>query len=597
LKIHLLPPELTHKIAAGEVIERPASILKELLENSLDAGATVLQVELVKGGCASLRVTDNGAGMAPADVPLAFQRHATSKLTEFDDLYRLRTFGFRGEALPSIAAVARVEIQTCEPDAEHGTELRIEGSEILRVAPVAGVPGTRITVRDLFYNTPARRKFLRSPAAETAQVADLVGRLAAAWPEVHFRLTSNGKELFSFPAGLPTAERLSRLWKIPSDRLIPIQGQGEGLLVDGLVALPPEARSTRAAQIFLMNGRVIRSNSLSQALVEGFSPLLERGRFPVGLVRLTVDPSQVDVNVHPTKLEVRFAQPRPVFSTLFRAVSNALEARGADSVQPRHLERALASGTSEESASGQGSSPRRSLPPPRPSLPPPPTQAVLEFLRPLEEGRPEGSAEPARSDRVGESARPRFIPLAQLHDTFLVGLVDGDLWVIDQHTAHERVNYERLGHLAPMGERSQGLLVPEVLEFPPASAEFLKGHLEDFRQLGFEVEPFGGDAFQLRGVPVGLPARRVLEAFRALVEEAAEGGVTIRGTVQEGFRERLRAMISCKAAVKSGDPLTHAEMTRLVHDMLEVEHSRYCPHGRPTRILLDRRALERLFHR
>jgi len=596
-RVQILEKSVAERIAAGEVVERPVSIVKELVENSLDAAASRITIELQGGGSTLIRVTDDGHGMSEADVRLAVQRFATSKIRQWEDLDELVTLGFRGEALPSIAAVARVEIQTCEPDAEHGTELRIEGSETLRVAPVAGVPGTRITVRDLFYNTPARRKFLRSPAAETAQVADLVGRLAAAWPEVHFRLTSNGKELFSFPAGLPTAERLSRLWKVPSDRLVPIQGQGEGLLVDGLVALPPEARSTRAAQIFLMNGRVIRSNALSQALVEGFSPLLERGRFPVGLVRLTVDPSQVDVNVHPTKLEVRFARPRPVFSTLFRAVANALETRGADPVQPRHLERALDSGTWEQTGSGEGSSPRSSLPPPRPSLPPPPTQAVLEFLRPLQDQEGEASEKAARSDRVGEPVRPRFVPLAQLHDTFLVGLVDGDLWLIDQHTAHERVNYERLGHLAPMGERSQGLLVPEVLEFPPPLAEFLGGHLEDFRELGFEVEPFGGDAFQLRGVPVGLPARRVLEAFRALVEEAAEGGVTVRGTVQEGFRERLRAMVSCKAAVKSGDPLTHAEMTRLVHDMLEVEHSRYCPHGRPTRILLDRRALERLFHR
>ncbi len=595
-RVRILEKSVAERIAAGEVVERPVSIVKELVENSLDAAASRITIELQGGGSTLIRVSDDGHGMSEADLRLAVQRFATSKIRQWEDLDELLTLGFRGEALPSIAAVARVEIQTCEPDAEHGTELRIEGSETLRVAPVAGVPGTRITVRDLFFNTPARRKFLRSPAAETAQVVDLVGRLAAAWPEVHFRLSSNGKELLSFPAGLPASERLSRIWKVPAERLIPIQGQGEGLQVDGLVALPPEARSTRAAQIFLMNGRVIRSNSLSQALQEGFSPLLERGRFPVGLVRLTVDPSQVDVNVHPTKLEVRFARPRPVFSTLFRAVSSALETRGADSVRPRHLERALSPEPQAPSGVGAWSPAGRSIPPP-PRVPPPPTQAVLEFLRPLQEEASPGPGDPRRSDRVGEPVRARFVPLAQLHQTFLVGLVDGELWVIDQHTAHERVNYERLGHLAPMGECSQGLLVPEVLEFPPTLAEFLAGHLEDFRGLGFEVEPFGGDAFQLRGVPAGLPARRVQEAFRALVEEAAEGAVSVRGSVPEAFRERLRAMVSCKAAVKAGDPLTHAEMTRLVHDMLEVEHSNYCPHGRPTRILLDRRALERLFHR
>lgn len=594
-RVRILEKSVAERIAAGEVVDRPASVVKELVENSLDAAASRVTVELQAGGTTLLRVVDDGHGMSEEDVQLAVQRFATSKIREWEDLDCLSTLGFRGEALPSIAAVARLEILTCEPGAEQGTELRIEGSEVIRCGAAPAVPGTRITVRDLFYNTPARRKFLRAPAAETAQVVELLGRMAAAWPEVHFRLVSNGKELLSFPAGLSAAERLSRLWKIPADRFVPLEGEGDGLLVDGLVARPPESRSTRSNQLFLLNGRVIRSNSLSQALQEGCAPLVERGRFPVGMVRLTVDPALVDVNVHPTKLEVRFAQPRPVFSVLYRAVARALETHGADPVVGRHLERALAE---PEAFSGaiptdpapwqpreeRPSRPDRSWRPP-PERPAPPTSVVLDLFRPLEE------------DRVAERARPRFVPLAQLHDTFVVGLVDGELWVIDQHTAHERVNYERLGHLSPMGERSQGLLVPEVVEFSPAVAEFLAGHLEDFRALGFEVEPFGGDAFQLRGVPAGLAARRVQAAFQALVEEAAEGAVSVRGSVQEGFRERLRAMVSCRSAVKAGDPLTHAEMTRLVHDMLEVEHSLYCPHGRPTRILLDRKALERLFHR
>lgn len=595
-RVRILEKSVAERIAAGEVVDRPVSVVKELVENSLDAAASRITVELQGGGTSLLRVVDDGHGMSEEDARLAVQRFATSKIREWEDLDALSTLGFRGEALPSIAAVARLEILTCEPGAEHGTELRIEGSEIVRIGPAPGVPGTRITVRDLFYNTPARRKFLRSPAAETSQVVDLLGRMAAAWPEVHFRLVSNGKELLSFPAGLSSAERLSRMWKVPADRFLPLSGEGDGLLVDGLVALPPEHRTTRASQLFLMNGRVIRSNSLSQALQEGFSPLLDRGRFPVGMIRLTVDPTLVDVNVHPTKLEVRFAHPRPVFTTLYRAVARALETHGADPVVGRHLERAL----EEPRAGDPGAAasrapvspperrplgPPRAMPPPLPQRPAPPAEAVLDLFRPLE------------GDRVAEPPRPRFVPLAQLHKTFMVGLVDGELWVIDQHTAHERVNYERLGHLAPLGERSQGLLVPEVVELSPAVSEFLAGHLEDFRSFGFEVEPFGGDAFQLRGVPLGLSPRLVQGAFRALVEEAAEGTVSVRGTVQEGLRERLRALVSCKSAVKAGDPLTHAEMTRLVHDMLEVEHSLYCPHGRPTRILLDKKALERLFHR
>lgn len=600
-RVQLLEKSVAERIAAGEVVERPVSIVKELVENSLDAAASRITVELQAGGMTLIRVTDDGHGMSEEDARLAVQRFATSKIRQWEDMDELMTLGFRGEALPSIAAVARVEIQTSESGAEQGTELRIEGSELLRVAPAPAVPGTRVTVRDLFFNTPARRKFLRSQAAETSLVVDLLGRLAAAWPEVFFRLVSNGKEMLSFPAGLSAPERLSRMWKVPVDRLLPIQGQGPGLLVDGLVVLPPESRTSRASQIFLMNGRVIRSTALSQALQEGFAPLLVRGRFPVGLVRLTVDPSLVDVNVHPTKLEVRFAQPRPVFTALYRAVSESLEAFGADPVRPRSLQKPLP----DPGRTGEPNRPfhapgrpgggsglaSQAAPRPIPSGGPRPgqesssTQAVLEFLRPLS------------GDRVSEPEAPRFVPLAQVHGTFVVGLVDGDLWIIDQHTAHERVNYERLAHLDPLGERSQGLLTPEVLEFTPALAGFLAGHLGDFQALGFEVEPFGGDAFQLRAVPTGLPARRVAEAFRGLVEEAAEGGLSVRGSVQEDLRERLRAMTACKAATKAGDALTRAEMTRLVEDLLAVEHSRYCPHGRPTWIQLDRRALERLFQR
>ncbi len=596
-RVQLLEKSVAERIAAGEVVERPVSIVKELVENSLDAAASRVTVELQAGGMTLVRVTDDGHGMSEEDARLAVQRFATSKIRQWEDLDELMTLGFRGEALPSIAAVARVEIQTCEPGAEQGTELRLEGSEILRVAPAPAVPGTRITVRDLFFNTPARRKFLRSPAAETSQVVDLLGRLAAAWPEVHFRLVSNSKELLSFPAGLSAPERLSRMWKVPVDRLLSIQGQGQGLLVDGLVALPPESRTTRACQIFLMNGRVIRSTSLSQALHEGFSPWLERGRFPVGLVRLTVDPSLVDVNVHPTKLEVRFAQPRPVFSALYRAVSEALGGRGASPVPPHDLPRAgeEAGGRRQEAghvlgcAQGAGAAPLtsgpgwRSVPRagPVPAARPqsPSAQAVLEFLSPLGQ------------DRVGEPRPSRFVPLTQLHETWVVGLIDGDLCIIDQHAAHERVNYERLDGSVPLEERSQGLPVPEVLELAPALAGFLAGNLELFRSLGFVVEPFGGDAFQLRAVPAGLSARRVADAFRDLVEAAAASAV------QEGFPERLRAMVSCRAAVKAGDPLTRAEMTHLVEDTLAVEPSSYLPHGRPTRILLDRGALERLFHR
>lgn len=618
--VRILEKSVAERIAAGEVVERPASVIKELVENSLDAAASRITVELEGGGAGLIRVVDDGHGMSAEDARLAIERHATSKIAGWEDMEALHTLGFRGEALPSIAAVARLQILTCEAGAEAGTEVLVEGSELTRWGAAPAAPGTRITVRDLFFNTPARRKFLRSPAAETAQVVDLLGRLAAAYPEVAFRLVSQGKELLSFPVGLSTPERLSRIWRVPVERLVPIQGEGDGLSVEGWVGLPSESRPQRTAQLFIMNGRIVRSAALSQALGEGFTPMIERGRFPLAMVRLLVDPALVDVNVHPTKMEVRFAHPRPVFSALFRAVASGLARHGADTVAPRHLGGGLelpgaqdlvggrSPGLEEPAPAREGASaaplrvwepdstgpsrapgsPARPGPPWRPawSPPAPPIEKVLELFSP---GPSEGVAEPAPG--------PRFQPLAQLHRTYVVGLVDGELWVIDQHTAHERIHYERLAGLAPLGERSQGLLTPELVELTPAAAEFLAGHLEAFRHLGFEVEPFGRDTFQLRGVPVGLQARRVQGAFRQLVEEAAEGLVSVKGSVPEQHRERLRAMVACKVSVKAGDPLTFAEMSRLVHDMLEHEESPYCPHGRPTRVRLDRRALERLFHR
>lgn len=566
-RIRVLEKCVAERIAAGEVVERPASVVKELVENSLDAGARRVTVELENGGLRTIRVTDDGHGVAPDDVRLALQRFATSKIRTFEDLHRCSSLGFRGEALPSIAAVSRLEILTCEPGAEAGTRLRAEGGRILEVEPTGPAPGTRVTVRDLFFNTPARRKFLRSPSAETGQVVDLVGRLALTRPEVHFRLLSNGRELLSLPPGLDLAGRLARLWKAPREALVPVCDQSEGVRVEGVVALPAHTRGNRTGQILVVNGRLIRSAALSQALFEGFSPLVPQGRFPLGLLHLLVDPAMVDVNVHPTKAEVRFADSQGVFRAVRRAVARSLEEAGAEPGTGRQLDRTL------EPPPGEA------LQPPWERRPPP--GAVLELFRPLE------------GDRVRE--RPAFRPLGQLHRTYIVGLMEGELWVVDQHTAHERINYERLGGLAPVDGGTQGLTVPEVVELPAAQAAFLAGHREAFQALGFEVEPFGSEAFQLRSVPAGLPPSRVVRAFREAIEELAEEGTSRRSAGE--IWERLRAMVACRSSVKAGDPLSFEEMERLVCELQEVEHSRYCPHGRPTRIRLDRATLERLFHR
>ena len=320
-KVRLLEKSVYERIAAGEVVDRPASVIKELVENALDAASSKIIVTIRGGGRELMQVVDDGCGMSTEDARLAVQRFATSKIKEWEDLDNLFTLGFRGEALPSIAAVSRLEIRTCQAGDLEGTLLTMEGAGEPNLSVCAAVPGTRITVRDLFYNTPARLKFLRSAGAESAQIIDLLGRLAAAWPEVAFTLNSNEREVFSFTSDMGSDKRLAKLWKLDSANFIPIFDSAEGMSIDGFVARPDMAKSNRTYQLFVMNGRVIRSQNLSQALLEGFSPLIEKGRFPVGMLRLTVDPAFVDVNVHPTKLEVRFAEPRPVFSfNCFNAV-------------------------------------------------------------------------------------------------------------------------------------------------------------------------------------------------------------------------------------------------------------------------------------
>lgn len=692
-KVRLLEKSVYERIAAGEVVDRPASVIKELVENALDAASSKISVNIRGGGRELMQVVDDGCGMSSEDARLAVQRFATSKIKEWEDLDNLFTLGFRGEALPSIAAVSRLEIRTCQAGDIEGTLLTMEGASEPNLSVCAAVPGTRITVRDLFYNTPARLKFLRSAGAESAQIIDLLGRLAAAWPEVAFTLNSNDREIFSFTSDMGSDKRLAKLWKLDSANFIPIFDSAEGMSIDGFVARPDVAKSNRTYQLFVMNGRVIRSQNLSQALLEGFSPLVEKGRFPVGMLRLTVDPAFVDVNVHPTKLEVRFAEPRPVFSLVYRAVSKALEAYRADSVLPKHFDflarkaeaqretsavstrvdenrldekksenanttsvevkKTLSASQVErqKSSSGRLYFPESAFSNNRlekkvtPATCKPSTgkaKLALELYTPLTENRSATDCHQASPNTHPEDERqldigavnevivepkqeavaasevpsnpislqqselwhgaittevPKFKVLGQVYKTFIVGLCEEKLWLVDQHTAQERINYEKFANIKALSERSQGLLIPEIVEFTPHVSQFLQDSLDSFREYGYEVESFGPERFALRGVPVALPLQKAAATFAELVEELAGEFISVRGNIREHMREKIRAMASCKAAVKAGDVLSFEAMEGLVNNMLKVEHSLYCPHGRPTRIILEEKVLERLFHR
>lgn len=659
-RVKMLDKSVAERIAAGEVVERPGSVVKELIENALDAGACHIRVELDGGGIDRLRVSDDGHGMSESDTRLGLQRFATSKIREWEDLDSLATLGFRGEALPSIAAVSHMEIVTKESEASAGFRIRLQGGEEIESGPVAAALGTQITVENLFFNTPARKKFLKSPVAEATFVIDLVSRLALTQPKVQFQVISNGREVLMISHRLTRLERLATVWKIPVGGFVPFSGEVAGITAEGYVALPHYAKANRNYQLFSLNGRVIRSQTLSQAILEGFGPMMTRGKYPVAFVQLTVDPAMVDVNVHPTKAEVRFADAKAPFRAIYRSIASALEGEQVDTVDPKDwvgsaeppetaatdtADRAMdldlrSSDTSSRFQSRNWEFASRKVSPQM-------VQATLDLYAqgrsevssldnqdqaerfnllaaqaaeqnaagPIDAGpvdaRPIGlesqRVEESRSESLKaayesrwQSSKEAVEVLTQLDLTFILARVGRELWIIDQHTAHERVWYERLAPRITADQAfqySQGLLVPEVIEWSPATSEFVAGNLGIFAELGFELEPFGGHAFQLRTVPHGLKAKDAPRVIHQVVEEFVNEHPSGRSHTKEMVREKCRAMVSCKSAVKAGDPLSKLEMQLLVEQMLAVEHSLYCPHGRPTRIKLDRGALDRLFHR
>lgn len=625
-KVLRLPPDVAERIAAGEVVDRPTSIVKELLENSLDAEATRVEIEIIDGGRELIRITDDGIGMSREDAELSVERHATSKLRVWEDLETLGSFGFRGEALPSVAAVSRFELLTTARGAEVGTRLSMEGPLSRRTESAAGPEGTRIDVRDLFWNTPARRKFLKSASAESVQITELVARFALLNPGVGFRLVVNGKEKLFFSPGDTQAQRLAEFWKVDESELLLLQGERDGIVIEGMIAKPAQNRRNRGSQVLAVNGRLIRSQTLSQAFTEGFDPLVPRGRHPLVFAHLRLDPAALDVNIHPTKAEVRFANDRAPFRAIYYAIKESLESETSETLKLGAWESALQGGG--EPSFGF-SEPLPVMPPiplvtGRPQRAEPPrfqapakglgvTSRVMELYRPLESGTVEDfglafDEEPEDEEQVSTPeqlplqvspvrAAPRLRYLSSLYRSYLVMEVDEELWVVDQHAAHERIQYERLHRFQIVGPQSQGLVIPLSIPVSVAESEALATSAERFAEVGFELELCQEQAEVLiKAVPPGLPGGKVAEFFRELLAELADEGVTSQTPVAQ-YREKLRAMMACKSSVRAREQVSESEALRLVSDLIEAERSPYCPHGRPTRIRLDLTTLERLFHR
>ena len=591
-KISVLPENLSNKIAAGEVIERPASVVKELVENALDAGATRIIVEVEEGGLSLIQVSDNGTGMSHEDARLAIERHATSKISTDEDLFAISTLGFRGEALPSIAAVSHFAMITRDSASDSGAEIRVEGGKIKSVSEVGAPQGTMISVSQLFFNTPARKKFLKATSTEMSHIGDTVARMALGHPEVQFRLIHNDKVVKSWAFASQHLDRVVDVLGRDSEQdLHAIESNRNRIVVSGWVSSPRTTRRTSKGIYVFVNGRYVRDRTIQHAVFEGFAQRLVKGQFPMAVVFIRVPFDEVDVNVHPTKNEVRFVNAHHVHAAVKGAIAQTLyevdrldwipadRPPGQVSEKLPQVREPLATFAQ---ASGEGPEDDFGF-------------RISDFgiknrgQQPAAGGR--GQQEPM-FDRKGFSA---LRVVGQLHNTYIVCESDTGLVLIDQHAAHERIFFEKLKQ--NQGDRpsaAQKLLVPETLELNFREAEILEQTLADLKSLGLEIEPFGHNTFVIKAVPALLSGQDPKPMVREIAEKMSGGGSPA------GLTEALdhcRMVMACHAAIRASQQLTPQEINGLLNALDQCANPSHCPHGRPTWIRWDLATLEKSFKR
>jgi DNA mismatch repair protein MutL len=599
LSIQILNDELINQIAAGEVIERPASVVKELVENSLDAGATRIDVELERGGCGLIRVRDDGIGIKPQEIGLALARHATSKIASLDDLERVATLGFRGEALPSIASVARLWLTSRSNEAEHAWSVEARDGALESPSPASHPPGTSVEVRDLFFNVPARRKFLRAESTEYQHVLRMLERLALSRFEVGFSLAHNGKNVWSLPPARTEAERRARVAALCGEEfaahVIELRHESEQLRLTGWIALPTFSRSQSDLQFAFLNGRFVRDKLIASAARLAYQDVLFGGRFCAYVLYLDLDPTLVDVNAHPQKLEVRFRESRSVHDFMFRTLERALAETRPSAASPGSA--SLDGLRLGERARGFAASQQRFALPERP-----PAGAVDGYWQLLSGGAAQGGAAPSHAFAVrddergdaGEDAPPLGFAVAQLHGVYILSQTADGLVLVDMHAAHERVMYERMKRLLSGETAQQHLLVPDILKVTPAQAEAADAHAAEFAALGFTLTRLAPDQLALRGVPSLLAGDDPADVVRDVLSDLAETGHSRR--VEESINKRLGTM-ACHAAVRAQRALSIAEMNALLREMEHTDRADQCNHGRPTWVRLSLGDLDRLFMR
>lgn len=589
-KVRILPDTVSCRIAAGEVVERPASVVKELIDNSLDAGSTLITIEVEDGGRRLIRVVDNGEGMTQMDAQLACQRFATSKLRAEEDLYTLTTLGFRGEALPSIASVSRFHLKTVPSKTTLGTQTQSMGGLTWEVQDYTGSQGTQVEVRDLFFNTPGRLKFLKTVPTEFSKICYVIQQAAAVHPEVHFRLRHQNHKVFEYPAVPTTQDRLLQLYGPEFlERFLPVSHNAGSFQLTGFTVSPHHARTGRTPQEIFVNGRPIKNTTISHAVYEAYGSFLPKGKHPQFILFVHLDPQTVDINVHPTKREVRFSHPEFIHTGILRAIKSLFFTQNSPTT----------------ASSGQALKPFPASQNPHPAKPtsgslgvvPAPFQRFSE-LPGTSTSKSSSFAlfvqEPP-SLYTGEEQTCHVYPLGQIHHTYLLGQINQDVFIVDQHTAHERVLFERL--IRSWNEREilqQGLLIPEPVELLPHQGELLEEWLPVLAQAGLDVERFGATSYLVRAVPAVLGNVSVGPLVLELVEELSEWQST--DSLEKKIRPILATM-ACQSAVQAGRPMTQPEIKELLQDWAQENFPMTCPHGRRVAIRHSLEDLHTMFAR
>jgi len=565
-KIKILPEILSNKIAAGEVVERPSSVIKELVENSLDAGSTRVIIEVKNGGLSLMRVSDNGIGMSRDDALLSLERYATSKIYKDRDLFSIKTLGFRGEALPSIASVSRFSLITKDEISEVGTEVFIDGGTIKKVSEIGAPRGTMITARHLFFNTPARRKFSKTVKTEMGHIAEAVANIALGWPDVQFKLYHNGKTVKNwYSSSDPFNRVLDVIGNDMRNDLLRIKFEDNFVSCEGWVSSRRVSRKTSRGIFIYINGRVVRDRGIQQALFEGYAGRLMKGQFPVAVIFIRVPYDQVDVNVHPSKHEVRLAQQKQVHNALIEAVSEALNI--AD--RPKW--------TTVDSSRQE-------------------PFFVSEFVSQYSKSIKDIPDSPALQKSLWEEKRFSDLRvIGQFHDTYILCESDEELVLIDQHAAHERVFFEHLKKLSMNSKiEIQKLLMPETIDLGHREAHMLEKLIPDLKKLGLEIEPFGGTTFVVKSVPAILADREIKPIVLEIAEKMLESGLT-QGL--EKTIDQCLILIACHGAIRANQKLSDKQIRALLSQLDECENSSHCPHGRPTWISWTLESIEKSFKR